>query len=359
MRRGTLATFGIWLAAAVLSGADARVAAAADPAEVEELIRQGVELRRLGRDPAAIPLFQRAYDLDRSPRTAAQLGLVEAAVGYWIAAEKHLAEAVASPRHPWLVQHLDEIKETLSTVRANICELDVVGSPPGAEVLVNGKTVGRLPLSEPLRVPEGPVQVIVRAPGYAEGSSTTSVKGGGAERVTLTLVPAAGYAAGPVSGAAAPREPARRRRAPYYPGAPEIGLDTSSSAGPAWVRPTAWVASAVAVAAAGFGIHEIMQQRKHQKRFNDYLRPGTTDRPCAVLAIRRGGPPCDSIYEDAQSASRLAVVGFASAGVLATAAVVAFIASSAAGADERAAAPGGPLVLLAPGRAALGWSLGF
>jgi hypothetical protein len=357
MRRAVAATLVI---SAVLAGPWIAPSLAADPAEVEELIRQGVELRRLGRDPAAIPLFQRAYDLDRSPRTAAQLGLVEAAVGYWIAAEKHLAEALASPRHPWLVQHLGEIKETLEQVRANICELDVVGSPPGAEVIVNGKTVGRLPLAQPVRVAEGPVQVTLRAEGFAEGSSTTTVKGGGTERISVNLVAAPGYAAGPETARppAGSAYPAPGTAPPYYPAGSDVGLGMSSRPAPGWVRPTAWVASAVAVAAAGLGTHQVLQQHKHQKAFNDYMRMGTTDRPCAILAIRRGGPPCDAIYENAQAASRLAVVGFASAGVLAAGAIVAFIASSSRE-GSRAAATGTPLVLVAPHRASLGWSVGF
>src|SRR5687767_11306624 len=70
------------------------------PAQVEELIRQGNELRRDGKDHAAVGLFQKAYDLQRSPRTAGQLGLAESALGYWMAAERHLGEALAAPRHP-------------------------------------------------------------------------------------------------------------------------------------------------------------------------------------------------------------------------------------------------------------------
>ena len=34
---------------------------AADPGKVEELIREGVALRRAGKDQAALPLFQKAH----------------------------------------------------------------------------------------------------------------------------------------------------------------------------------------------------------------------------------------------------------------------------------------------------------
>lgn len=45
------------------------------PDEVEALIRRGGELRKAGKDAAALPFYQRAHDRGNSPRTAAQLGL--------------------------------------------------------------------------------------------------------------------------------------------------------------------------------------------------------------------------------------------------------------------------------------------
>ena len=80
------------------------MAAHGQPAAVEDLIRKGNELRTKGEDQYALPLFQKAYDLERSPRTAAQLGLVEAALGYWLASERHLQEALTSTRNPWLIR---------------------------------------------------------------------------------------------------------------------------------------------------------------------------------------------------------------------------------------------------------------
>jgi hypothetical protein len=354
MRRGALATSLITL---LCSGLTASQVRAADPAEVEELIRKGNELRRQQRDPVALPYFRQAYDLDRSPRTSAQLGLVEAALGYWLAAEQHLAEALSSPGHPWLVQHLPLIQETLGKVRENLCELDVIGSPLGAEVLINGRTVGTLPLPRPIRLVSGPVQVTVRAPGHTQASSTLSARGGGSEKVTLNLVAASGYSAAPVAGMAPNLSPVPARPG-YYSAAPADEGLASGSRGPAWVRPTAWVVSAAALAAAGFGGYQVLQQRSHKDKFDSYTRPGTRDQPCAVLAVGRGGPPCDAYYQDAQSASRLAVIGFASAGALATGAIIAFIASRD-GDDSHASAEARPLIGLGPGGASLGWALSF
>jgi hypothetical protein len=162
---------------------------AAEPIAVETIIRQGVELRRKGRDQEALPLFQRAYDLERSPRTAAQLGLVELSMGYALAAERHLQEALSSPRHFWVNRNRAELDTALAQARANIGELTVQGEPVGAEVLVNGKSVGVLPRREPVRLVEGAAELVVTAPGFQKHSATLAITGGQRQTVAVTLKP--------------------------------------------------------------------------------------------------------------------------------------------------------------------------
>ena len=81
----------------------ARAAHAADEsAKAEQLIQEANELRRQGQDQRAMPLLQQAYELARTARTAAQLGLAEMALGYWVEAEGHLNEALTVSHHPWV-----------------------------------------------------------------------------------------------------------------------------------------------------------------------------------------------------------------------------------------------------------------
>jgi len=65
-------------AAIIWQAAQAR----ADAAEIEALISKGNELRRAGTPGPALPYFQKAYELARTPRTTGQLGLAELAAGY-------------------------------------------------------------------------------------------------------------------------------------------------------------------------------------------------------------------------------------------------------------------------------------
>ncbi len=152
--------------------------AAGESGEAEALIRQGVELRSQGKDERALPLFEKAYQLSRTPRTAGQLGLVEMALGYYVDAERYLGEAVSSPDHPWVAKNLATLKSQLATAKGMIGELAISGEPMGAEVWVNGKQVGRLPLPAPIRLDKGRAEIQIRAAGYVATSDTVAITGG-------------------------------------------------------------------------------------------------------------------------------------------------------------------------------------
>ena len=84
-----------WLTAL---GGEAR--AAAD--DEEALIRRGVELRKRGDDRAALQELQRAYQVAKSPRAAAQLGFAEQALAMWPQAETHVSESLRARDDPWI-----------------------------------------------------------------------------------------------------------------------------------------------------------------------------------------------------------------------------------------------------------------
>ena len=142
--------------------------ARADAAEVETLIAKGNDLRREGKPGTALPYFQKAYDIARTPRTAGQLGLAELAVGYPVEAAEHLATALESPNDPSVKRFRKMLTDALTMARQQIGEVAVRGTPPGAEVFVNGRTVGTLPLSSPIKLAPSNTELAVRAPGFSE-----------------------------------------------------------------------------------------------------------------------------------------------------------------------------------------------
>jgi hypothetical protein len=330
---------------AVISAGGAQ---AAEPIAVENIIRQGVELRRKGRDQEALPFFQRAYDLEHTPRTAAQLGLVELAMGYALAAEGHLREALSSPRHFWVSRNRAQLEAAFAAATGSIGELDVAGSPTGAEVLVNGKSAGVLPLRETVRLVEGMVDLVVRAPGHEERKTTVRVSGGKRETVAVALKPS-------------PQQPAPPSATISSRAGSTVDLRTprAEASAPAWVRPAAWVTGGLAVASLGVAAVGYSSWQSNRNEFNDQKRGATTDRACSTNAPDRGNEGCARIYNDAVTGQRLMYAGLSAAVVMGASAMVGFLWLGRGRDGTSGVGPSAAVVLVEPGRWETGWRFQF
>jgi hypothetical protein len=171
----------VWVSNVFVAGPIAR----AD--EPDDLIKQGIELRRKGRDGQALDLFKRANDLAPSARALAQMGTAEQALGMWSDAEIHLAAALAENRDPWIKKNRAILSKAVDFVRSHLGTLEVWGSPKGAEVLLGVTVVGALPLAAPLRVTAGTASVTVRAAGFMEVARVVEVPSGGVVRERFEL----------------------------------------------------------------------------------------------------------------------------------------------------------------------------
>jgi len=344
-------------------GWNARPARAGESGEAEALIRQGVELRAQKKDERALPLFEKAYQLSRSPRTAGQLGLVEMALGYFVDAEKYLGEAVASPDHPWVAKNLATLKAQLATAKTQIGELYIVGEPAGAEVLVNGKSVGKLPLSSPIRLDKGRADVQVRASGYVASTDSVVMVGGKREDRSYRLQREAVAVAPPPPPVAQPApKPPETKPAPAAPpvamappppapAAGPVGSDqppASITATPApadsgdhsILRPVAWGVGIAGIAGLVFGAVEGVVAINKRNAFNDHTGPdpanplSKTIPDCNTTAPT---PACQDLQDSHESAKKLSIIGFVAGGVLTAGAAVLWVLSSP---KERAAGSG-------------------
>jgi hypothetical protein len=152
---------------------------------VDDLIDQGLELRRQARGLSpdaqrakleqALELLQRAHAQAPSPRTLAQMGLAEQSLGRWLDADSHLAAALASTDYPWIIKNRGLIEQSLAGVGRHIGRLLVQGSPPGASVYVNGQPRGTVPLPAPVQVAEGEASVQITAPGHQPFITTLKI----------------------------------------------------------------------------------------------------------------------------------------------------------------------------------------
>lgn|GEM_PF-865447 len=162
--------------------------------EADAHIARGLELRRNADDRGALPEFEKAYELVRTPRAAAQLGLVEQGLGRWNDAEVHLAEAIRARSDPWVEKNRATLQQALQRVGDHVGTVEITGEPAGAEVIVNGRHVGRLPLADTVRVIEGTVDVEVRSPGYGRHAQKLAVGAHQYVPLVVRLTPLAGRA---------------------------------------------------------------------------------------------------------------------------------------------------------------------
>jgi hypothetical protein len=154
----------------------------------EALIREGVELRKQGQDARAEGYFRRAYELAKTARAAAQLGLSELAVGDYLHAEEHLSEALAH-RDAWILQHLQVLEDSREVVRRNLFHVVIAGLPADAIVTIEGNPERRLPSAEAWLEPGSPATLRVEGPGRQPAHVRVAGSAGETRSVTLELRP--------------------------------------------------------------------------------------------------------------------------------------------------------------------------
>lgn len=287
-------------------------AAAGDPADAA--ISEGLQLRRAGRDEEALARFTKAYEVSKSPRALAQIGFAEQALGRWVDAEAHL-DAANSSKDPWIRKFSAAIARSLDTIRGHLGSLDVLGGPEGAEVRVDGRLIGALPLPRPARVAAGDVAVEVSHPGYKTISRTTNVASGQLARETVTLVPL------PPPQSDEPVAPslASKEAAPRLVGtAPAPAAVQPRSP---WIGRAAWITAGVGAVGLGVGAFEWYLKERDYQRFN-------STSGCDANLPSAGGGDCPTLLHDGDQAKTFAFVAFVAAGTLVAASTVLFVLSA-------------------------------
>jgi len=280
-----------------------------DPGEAA--IRRGVDLRRQGQDDQALQEFKKAYELSPSPRALAQMGLAEQALGRWVEAETHLEAALGTPTDPWIQKTGAILRGALEKVAGHLGSVQVLGEPVGAEVLIHGNVVGRLPMMTPARVPIGEAQIEVRHPGFRASSRVVSVSAGELSRETIVLVR-------PIS--TVPNLPPATRSEmtadrPLPPVLESGATDVPASRGR---RPAVWVAAGLGVAGIAVGVVETFIAVQRSKDFN-HLPENCMDGGNGLIV---GGARCVQADHDQTVATWVAAIGYGLGAMFGATAVV-------------------------------------
>jgi PEGA domain len=324
VRRGT----GFVLVAAVLSAGLglSRAHGAESDDDAEKLIRRGVQLRKAHDDEAAARAFQKAYDQVHSPRAAGQLGLAEQALGRWEDAERHVSEALRATEDAWVSKNQAALAGALGIIQGHLGRIEVTGDPEGAEVSINGRPAGKLPLADAVPVSAGEVDVDLRAPGYVPAQRTLTIVAGQYQRLVMHL---AKENAGPVGASEQPKsvggEGAGAGGTAVAPGLVMAQGSTKTSAAVEPVAPSTartvvkWSAAGAAGLGLVVGVTATILHSRNVSAFDNNPSDCADDNGTAVLqSTGKPGPAsCQSSLDAYRSDKTWAIVGYVGAGVFA------------------------------------------
>jgi tetratricopeptide (TPR) repeat protein len=167
-------------------------AAVSAGARAEALLEQGVQLRRLGKDQEALTLLEEAVALQsESARARVHLAAAHQALGHWQQADALLRELLQESEDPYVQHHRATLERAAEFAAEHLGSLSVEGSPAGAAVLVDGRSLGSLPLSGAARLPIGTYQLDVSRDGYYPVRRPISIAPGAVLRESVELTPLA------------------------------------------------------------------------------------------------------------------------------------------------------------------------
>ncbi len=171
-------------------GAASQSNAAEDPDTVQAraLFREGKDLLNRHEYAAARTIYLRAWSLKKNWGIAANLGTCEYYLGLYPDAADHLSFALREVPANAEPQAKPRTEAMLREVRFKVVSLVVEVSPPGAEVVVDDRIVGKAPLGGPVFVEPGQHVVRARMAGR-ESEAKTLTEIAGIERTVVLEVP--------------------------------------------------------------------------------------------------------------------------------------------------------------------------
>jgi hypothetical protein len=294
-------------AAVVTLSADSR---GADPSkQAEEHYLRGKQLLKIGDVKGAYLEYKASFDLKQSYDIAANLGNLELDQGMPRDAAEHLAYALRTVAVNVPEDRVKAIRGLLEQAQRLVGAATVRVNVDGAEVLVDGRSIGRSPLSGEIFVDPGKRTIEARLVPYTSAQKTVDIPRAASVPVELVLVLPAAVG----SGSAAPLG-----SAPPLP-----------TSGPVKPKSMVPVGVGVAIAAAGLGVGLVGLVLSGSKASSvDLLQTTLTKADvqgnrsvCASVKPPAECADLDSALLAKGSFRNLAIIGFATAGVAALATV--------------------------------------
>ena len=297
----------VWLTSAALalfvSCGHGRVARASPEKDADAIIARGIELRRQGRDEEALALFNEAQAMSPSPRARAQVALAEQALGLWLSAEAKLVAVLAVTTDPWITKNRAALEGALAVVARHVGSLEVYG-PEGAEVVLDGVSLGTLPSKTPFRVEVGPRTLELRKAGFHTTARAIEIPPGGVARASIVLAPLAS----PPASVEPPVDAATEKALTPKPARPREH-ETSAEPDPGHVqRLLGWTFAATGVGLVAAGGIGLIVRTSLVDSYND---------TCPGLGVAQPAD-CDEKLADARTWLTVSIISLVTGGIFAT-----------------------------------------
>lgn len=176
------------LLVALLAQASAPPAGAEDKAKAKVLLHEGLDFNRQGHYAEALEKFQAAYAAYPSPKLWFNIGQVERALNHPVEAVEAFQKflALVPDAEP---ENKEVAKSAVAEIESKLGRVRIKCETPGAEVVIDGKNVGPVPLPEPLWATPGSHRVTITHVGFAPATENVEVSAGSTALVVIRLAP--------------------------------------------------------------------------------------------------------------------------------------------------------------------------
>ena len=271
---------------------------AAENARADEYFRQGKAFVKEDRWEDARRAYLAGWQIKRGYDIAGNLGSVELELGLSREAAGHLAYCIKSFPATGTAAQLAYIKGRFEEARQRVAALSIQVNVDGAEVYVDGRSIGRSPFPDDVYIEPGSRTLEVKLAGFAPSKRGIEAAKGSWQSVALVLrADAAASAQGPLP--IVPVTPVEERsRAPLYVGG---------------------AAAIVGIGAGVVGMVLSHGSAVHADERFKQLKSSSGAGACLLAANQVQCEALDQAYRDQATFRTVGIMGFSAAGAAAVA----------------------------------------
>jgi hypothetical protein len=155
--------------------------------KADELYRQGNDAYKQNRLKDAYNFYRDAWNLKKSYDIAGNLGAVELAINMPRDAAEHLLHSLRQFPANGKPEARDKTRQRLEEALKQIGTLVIKASVDGADILIDGKSIGKAPLEQEVFVEAGARRIEAKFEGYESAQQQLQVAKGSTHQVALKL----------------------------------------------------------------------------------------------------------------------------------------------------------------------------